>query len=106
MTNPLDIAEAFNNVFVNSGAKLAKAIPTVSMHYTNYLKQPNPKSLALHLTSPAEICEIIHSLSNKKSFGYDKIPTLVVKHAALIIATHLSNLINYSFTYGFFSNDL
>ena len=62
--------------------------------------------MVLFPTTVNEIISIINNLSSKVSFGFDNIPTNVVKLSAPYIATQLSYLINYSFDRGIFPDQL
>ena len=106
VTDKMEIACAFNNCFASTGSKLASSIINVTSHYTDYLRVSNPGSIVLYPTDCSEVVNIINALPNKKSCGHDGIPANVVKSAVYCIASHLSNLINYSFDKGFFPDPL
>lgn len=57
-------------------------------------------------TDPEEICKIIYDLKNKKSVGFDDLPTNVLKQCRQVIAPALAHIINLSFKQGIFPNKL
>ena len=48
-------------------------------------------------TTESEINDIIHSLKNKISAGYDNISIILLKHISKPISKYMSALINLSF---------
>lgn len=53
-----------------------------------------------------EVCEISKQIKNKHSSGIDEIPTSIVKVSIPTIAKVLCHLINNSFKYGIFPDQL
>ena len=105
VTDPHDVATAFNNFFVSIGPDIAKSIPKTSSKIEN-LKNVIPNSLFLSPTDRDEIRKIILSLDKKKSTGPCSIPTHILKDNANILAQPLSTLINQSFAQGLFPDIL
>ena len=102
------IVERFNDYFVNIGNRLASAIPSTNIHFSQFLKSksPNLNSFAYHNTSAAEIIDIVSGFKSKWSSGCDGIPVNIVKSSILHLAEPLSRLINNSFLSGIFPNSL
>jgi hypothetical protein len=66
----------------------------------------NANSILLEPTDPNEIIKTINNLSSSKATGYDDISPYVIKYAANLIASPLSNLFNLSFESGTFPDKL
>ena len=66
ITNPLDIADAFNSHFSSIGNKLKSALPSTNSNFRDYLPQPNPNSFYIAPSTPTEVTSIIRGLKNKK----------------------------------------
>ena len=89
-----DIANGFNDFFVNVGPNLAKDIniPNENTHVLDYLKSQNPASMFLASVEESEVINVVKNCKNKKSAGYDGIdmtvinpigPRILLKHAFL-----------------------
>jgi hypothetical protein len=100
------IVERFNDYFVNIGNRLASAIPSTNINFSQYLKSPNLNSFAYHNTSAAEIIDIVSCFKSKWSSGCDDIPVNIVKSSIVYLAEPLSRLINSSFLSGIFPDSL
>src|SRR5271165_2481997 len=74
-----EIVNHFNQYFANIGAQLASTIPQTNKLFNDYLKSPNLRSFTFYPTDPNEISLIGANLNNKTSFGYDSIPTNIMK---------------------------
>ena len=57
-------------------------------------------------TTESEINDIIYSLKNKTSVGYDNISIILLKHISKPISKYMSDLINLSFLTGTFPDKL
>ena len=101
-----EIVKHFNDYFVNIGPLLAKDIPNVTKHFTDYLGTSPAKSLAMFLTNSNEVIDHTHQLKNKSSFGTDGIPMDIIKNCIHLIAEPLASLINCSFRTGRFPDQL
>ena len=58
ITDPIEIAENFNNFFTSIGTNLTKKIPPTKKTFTDYLKKPNSENLIIAPTTPEEISDI------------------------------------------------
>ena len=47
ITNPIEIAQNFNNFFTSIGTNLQKKIPPTKKKFTDYLKKPNSENLII-----------------------------------------------------------
>jgi hypothetical protein len=102
-----DIANAFNQYYVNVGPKLAEQIRRHD-NSLNFLPTVNlTSSFFMQPTTPDEITTIIKLLKPKTSCGYDGISPKLVKscdqHAIVMPLTHIANL---SFEKGIFPSEL
>ena len=79
ITENKDIASAMNNYFSNIGSTIEAKIPPPKKAFNEYLGNPNPASIILHLTSNEEVQEIIQSFSTSKSCGPFSIPSKLLK---------------------------
>lgn len=101
LTNPLDIAEAFNNYFADQ----VKSINSSNNNNKLPINTPN-SSMFMKPTIPQDIHKIITSLKNTPSTGYDGISTKIIKTVSTIIAPVLSHLINMCILHGVFPKEL
>ena len=105
--NPIDIANIFNDYFVNIGPKLASnIIPDTSSSHTDYLMHPNPNSLFFVPVTESEVSDIVNGLHNKKSSGYDSVNISVVKNSISAICKPLTHAINLSLISGIVPHQL
>ena len=105
-TNPVDIANCFNDYFSNIGSKLAEKIFPSKYDHLHYLKCSNPVSIFIKPTSTIEILNLISTLNNNKSSGPFSIPTDIFKMTGNIMASPLTEIINLSFSTGIYPNNL
>jgi hypothetical protein len=77
------IVEKFNDYFVNIGNTLASSIPSTPKVFSEYLKSPNPCSLALYPVNATEVMSIVSQIQSKWSAGFDCIPTNVMKFSIM-----------------------
>ena len=101
ITDPLLIAETFNNFFVNIAEDLAEKLPVSTDSPYRYMKQNPLPHLTLAPVTSDECSEIISSLKNTKEH-VDHIPVQYFKKFHTHFITVLCNMINCSFTHGIF----
>ena len=75
----IDIANKFNNFFVNVGNTLAKSIPTSHKHPNDYISYSASNTFSLEPVTENEICKIIGTFKNSAA-GWDGIKPGIVKH--------------------------
>ena len=98
----LQIANGFNNYFVNVGPNLAASMPTTDLNSV-YLPRLNlPNSFALTPTSPMEVAGIINKLKPKTSKDLSGISPKLIKSSSILLADPLSHIANISFQTGTF----
>ena len=96
ITDPVEIAQNFNNFFTSIGTNLQKKIPPTKKNFTDYLKKPNSENFTIAPTTSDKISDLIHNLKSSKSVGPYSIPTKIMKISKEIISLPLSQLINDS----------
>ena len=100
ITQPAEIAQAFNNFFTNIGPDLASKISSDNKHFTDYLSEPNENTMCLIPTNQHEILKIVKALKSKKSTGYDGISTKLLKQIIRNIVIPLEHIFNLSLSAG------
>ena len=68
VTNPKNIANAFNNFFTNIGPSLSKTI-FQSKNFKNLLNNSSLNSFVLKLVTHDEVRKLISQLNNRKALG-------------------------------------
>ena len=108
ITNPIEIANAFNNFFINIGPNLSKTILDSSKPFKNFLKNSSLNSFLLKATSEFMyfIHKLISQLNKGKALGPLSIPVTILKDNVNILSTPLSFIINRSFEQGVFPESL
>ena len=96
-----EIAEGFNEFFVNIGPKLAKSIPNSSRPFSDYLSNPVKENFVFSNMRPDIILEALKKLKNKKSSGHDKISSNLLKFIIPSIMGPICHLFDLSFKTGF-----
>ena len=92
-------SNAFNSYFTNIGPNVAAQIDT-NRCFTRYLKFPCEKSLFFTTTHVYEITDIVRSLKNTKSSGFDEISVFILKEIIDNIASPLCHIFNLSLLSG------
>ena len=100
-----EIANRFNNYFVNIGPDLASKIPPNSVHFNNYMPQNNPNSFYLSPVNKEEVTKIINNLNNG-SPGYDGINARALQSVISYINDPITRICNMSFNEGIFPHQL
>ena len=99
----VEIANGFNNYFINIGNSLAQDIPDTQTTASDYLlTAPIPNSLFITPTTPDEINEVINKLKPKSSAGHDNISPKLIKKFQKSISLPLTHIVNLSIATGVF----
>ena len=105
LTDPIEIANAFNTHFANIGKTLASQIEnsiTSDKDFTQYLNSPSLKSCKFKCVSQAEVMTAIDNLENKNSSGHDGISNKILKFLKFEISNSLALIIDQMITTGYF----
>ena len=108
VNDPIDIANKFNEFFINVGPNLASKIPSVPTHASvrDTMPSPNPFSMFIEPCTEHEIINITNNLNNSKGIGLDGYSVKVVKYVINDIAYPLCKIFNQSFLIGIFPDKL
>lgn len=98
---PSTIANVFNDYFASIGESTQNVLPRSCP-----VLAPSINSLFVQPTTEREISNIINNMSNKRSFGVDDIPPLLIKACSNELTPPLTKLINISLTEGKFPEKL
>ena len=101
LSGSLEIAEGFNEFFVNIGPNLAKSIPLSNKHFYEYLGDPCNENFVFANMNHDIILDAMSKLNSKNSCGPDKISTNLLKFVAPNLLIPLTHLFNLSFKTGF-----
>lgn len=101
ITDSNEISKSFNNYFVD------KVVPVINYNKLYNYDMPNiMNSMFMQPALPSDILNIIRSLKNTNSVGYDDICTKVVKFIAEIICEHLAHILNMAISAGVYPENL
>ena len=104
--DPNDIADAFNNFFVNLGPQLAGKIPT-SSNRTPRPSNYNPNSFFLSPVSESDLFKVaLECLKPNKAAGYDGFRPSIVRNVICFISRPLTHICNLSLHQGIFPEKL
>ena len=107
ITDSKEIAEEFNNFFVNIRSSMTKSIPPVHRGFT---QRTNHAGLANFIffepSTPYEVNEIIRALNNQKARKKLDPETKFIKYANPVISIYLIHLFNLCITTRVFPNSL
>ena len=99
-TSPEDIANQFNDFFVNVGPKFASDIPNTQTKYYDYLRDPKKSSMYMKPIIEKDVIKIIDKFKQNKSAGNDNIGNHIIKKLANEIAHPLTCIFNLSISTG------
>ena len=96
VTNPLELAECFNNHFIEIGKQLADKLPASNVHFESFMTQKQESNIQFHFEEVLEdeVFSIVNQLNTKKATGYDKISVKLLKENLLTLTPVLTFLIN------------
>ena len=103
MTDPIIIANSFNEYSANVGPSIENKMPSSQYIYTDYLKDVRINhSFYLKPATYVEVAEIIQSLDINKSLGPNSLPVHIFKICKVFLSTCLLEIANLSFNTGIF----
>ena len=105
LTDPGDIANAFNDYFINIGRQLSNNIQS-PRHCIDYLHNQFQSHLQLKPITEKGISNIINNLKNKAIYGYDKISNKLIKRAGPTLIKSLRLMVNQMLFTGIFPDSL
>ena len=109
MYDKLDIANTFNDFYINVGPKLANDIDVtnVNIDIDTHLKDVNVcQSMYIKPTNEHEITQIINSFKNKSSEDINGISMKLIKQVKDLIVKPLTHICNVSLQKGEFPNKM
>ena len=106
IVDPVEIANEFNNYFINVAINITKKIPRTPKSPLDYMSNPNLDSFFISPCTAEEISALILSLKNGKSSGPNSIPVKLLKILNFPLSKNLAVLINESFLTGTFPKKL
>lgn len=105
LDDPYEISMAFNEYFVDSAAKIVNSININSTQIKN--TSSCVPTVYLEPYTEFELYNLLSlKLKNKRSSGPDDIPDYILKEILPIIITPVTFLVNMSFKFGVFPDDL
>lgn len=105
--NKEEIANGFNDFFVNVGIELANKIPDIpDKSIYNYLTYRNECSMVLENVDEKEIISVVMQFQSKKSKDYNEINMFCLKYIIECIAKPLTYICNQSFITGIFPDEM
>ena len=104
MERPKEISNALANYFASIGDNLSSNLPPSKQSLKHYLNKIPTCSATVFATptTPIEINNLINSLANKNSSGYDNISNHMLKWLHPVIVEPLSIIFNQSIKHGVF----
>ena len=105
ISDPLVIANKFNEYFAHIDSNLADKIP-VARHFNNYLNNSAESKFLFHSITENKVLSIINKLKNKINHGYDPISNIMLKKAHNPLLRPVTLLINQTFSTGIFPKSL
>ena len=105
-TDPIEIANEFNNYFSNIAGKLQSSIQSQGQDFNDYLHDRSDINFFIKPTHKYEIMDSISANINNKASGPNSIPTIIFLLIKDIVAEPLAYIINLSFTTGIYIDKL
>ncbi len=107
LTDPLDIANEFNDFFTSVGVNIAESIVPTTVKAEDFMPiLENVQNLDLGTTSQVHVCDIIKSLKTKNSCDTDGISTKLLQKLAPEISRPLAHIFKLSFNSGVFPSNV
>ena len=108
VTSSIDIANTFNDLFVQVGENLAKRIVDTNDNdsYKEYLGPHRDETFFLSPVTTSEVNSLIGTLDRSKASGYDDLTVRLLVDARDYVSEPLSYILNLSFSTGIFPDKL
>ena len=105
VSDPVVIANSFNDYFVSIGRKLADKIQP-AQHFSSYLNFLSETVFNFVPVTEQNIADIIKHMKNKSSYRHDCLSNILIKRVQNVLIKPLTFLINQSLSTGIFPNEL
>ena len=92
MSDPTELAECFNDYFINVGPDIAKTIDKRDRSFMGYVTTTTSK-LHFQAVSESLVHRLLLSYNPRKPTGIDKIPAKIIRVASPIIANSLTKIL-------------
>ena len=96
ITNQKEVANTFNNYFLNVAENLTKEMETPKLSLDYYLDNPNEENFFITPTNPAEVLNLINEMDPKKASDVYDISPKYILDSKVFLADALSKLFNKS----------
>jgi hypothetical protein len=93
LTDPTDIANAFNDHYLTIGQKTTNAIPNIDDQIENDPQHDHPE-FSLHHTTEQQIIDIMSTLNRNKASDIYKIKPTIIRDLTPILATIITPILN------------
>ena len=93
ISDPTELAECFNDYFINVGPDIAKTIDKSDRNFMGYITKATSK-LNFQAVSESTVQRLLLSLNPRKSTGIDKIPAKIIRVASPVVANSLTKIFN------------
>ena len=105
LTSDSDVANRFNQHFVEAAVQLDANMPPPSISFSTYLGHPVFNPFFVQLCTPDEVRKLILSFPNK-SCNINEIPVTIYKEVSDILSVIIAELFNQSIDEGIFPSSL
>ena len=102
LTDPVVMASAMNDFFVNIGKSVDQKIPDSSKSFSNYLGECNNFCITLNPCTDIEMNKLISTLNWSKASGPFSIPSNIIKSFKDVFIAPLAAIVNKSIREGSF----
>jgi len=105
LTNPVDVAECFNDYFSGIAGELNDRIPPANSSPMTYMGERVSSSFFINPVAVSEVKSIVDGLKSKSCNLYS-VPTFILKYFSNILSPIICKLFNLSVQTGIFPNNL
>jgi hypothetical protein len=106
LTDSTEIANKFNDFFVDIGPKLASKIENTGKRYYEYLGESVKNCMYMKPVVEIDILKIIEKFNQNKSAGHDDVGNFILKRVSPEIVKPLTQIFNLSLSTGIVPHDL
>ena len=102
VTNTKNIANAFNNFFINIDPSLSKTIPQSTRNFKSFLNNSLLNLFVLKPVTHDEVRKLISQLNNRKALGPTSTSVTILRDNIDVLVGPLNLILNQSFVQGIF----